>query len=159
MTIAIIWGFTLTTLIFIASHIQGTNHRMSGNLVYDFFMGASLNPRVGVVDLKMWAEIRVPWPILFYISVSCALKQYETRGYITAPAAFMVLAHFLYVNACQKGEECIPTSWDMFYEKDGKCLFYFPFPNARVSVNRGFFKRTQRSLKKKSCNCQPDAFR
>ncbi|KAI8582192.1 hypothetical protein K450DRAFT_229485 [Umbelopsis ramanniana AG] len=147
MTIAIMWGFTLTTLIFIASHIQGTNHRMSGNLVYDFFMGASLNPRVGVVDLKMWAEIRVPWPILFYISVSCALKQYETRGYITAPAAFMVLAHFLYVNACQKGEECIPTSWDMFYEKDGFMLVFWnmagvPFTYCYASIYLMKFEET-----------------
>lgn len=120
MTIAIMWGFFMTTAVYITSTIMGTNHRMSGNFFYDYFMGACLNPRVGILDLKMWAEIRVPWPILFYISLSCALKQYETRGYVTAPAAFMVLAHFLYVNACQKGEECIPTSWDIFYEKDGK---------------------------------------
>ena len=23
----------------------------------------------------------------------------------------MIVAHFLYANACQKGEECIPTTW------------------------------------------------
>lgn len=32
------------------------------------------------------------------------------------------VAHFLYVNACMKGEECIPTTWDVFYEKDGFML-------------------------------------
>lgn len=114
----------MTTLVYIGSCIAGTNHRMSGNFFYDYFMGAPLNPRIAHVDLKMWAEIRVPWPVLFYISLSCMLKQYETTGHITAPAAFMVLAHFLYANACQKGEECIPTSWDIFYEKDGKFAKY-----------------------------------
>lgn len=122
MSTAIIWGFTMSFLVYTNSIIKGTQHRMSGKPIYDFFMGAPLNPRIGPVDLKMWAECRVPWPVLFFTSVSCALKQYEMRGYVSGPVAFMVLAHFLYTNACQKGEECIPTSFDMFYEKDGKSL-------------------------------------
>ncbi|ORX49430.1 ERG4/ERG24 ergosterol biosynthesis protein [Hesseltinella vesiculosa] len=125
MTIAILWGFTMTTLVYVASCVQGTNHRMSGNFFYDYFMGASLNPRVGHVDLKMWAEIRVPWPVLFFLSLSCLVKQYQVHGEISASLSFMVLAHFLYANACQKGEECIPTSWDIFYEKDGFMLIFW----------------------------------
>lgn len=109
----------MSTVVYGWSVLTGNTHRMSGNLLYDYFMGACLNPRIGHVDLKMWAEIRVPWPVLFYLSLSCLLKQYETYGTVTVPMAFMVLAHFLYVNACQKGEECIPVSWDIFYEKDG----------------------------------------
>ncbi|OAC99727.1 hypothetical protein MUCCIDRAFT_113163 [Mucor lusitanicus CBS 277.49] len=105
MTVAIIWGFVMSTLVYVISVAMNKTQRMAGNLFYDYFMGASLNPRIGKVDLKMWAEIRLPWPVLFYLSLSCLLKQYETYGKITAPAFFMVLAHFLYVNACQKGEE------------------------------------------------------
>ena len=30
---------------------------MSGNHVYDFFMGAWLNPRIGNFDLKFFAEV------------------------------------------------------------------------------------------------------
>lgn len=125
MTVAIIWGFTMSTLVYVSGILNRQTHRMSGNFVYDYFMGSCLNPRIGPVDLKMWAEIRLPWPVLFYLSLSCLLKQYETYGTVTAPAVFMVLAHFLYVNACQKGEECIPTSWDIFYEKDGFMLIFW----------------------------------
>ncbi|CEP10087.1 hypothetical protein [Parasitella parasitica] len=125
MTVAIIWGFTMSTMVYVASIAMKDTHRMSGDFLYDYFMGACLNPRIGKVDLKMWAEIRVPWPVLFYLSLSCLLNQYETYGEITPPAFFMVLAHFLYVNACQKGEECIPTSWDIFYEKDGFMLIFW----------------------------------
>ncbi|KAI8881868.1 ERG4/ERG24 ergosterol biosynthesis protein [Backusella circina FSU 941] len=125
MTVAMIWGFVMSGLVYVFSSMMGKNHRMSGNFFYDYFMGTCLNPRIGKVDLKMWAEIRLPWPVLFYLSLSCLLKQYEIYGTITAPAAFMVLAHFLYVNACQKGEECIPTSWDIFYEKDGFMLIFW----------------------------------
>jgi delta24(24(1))-sterol reductase len=72
-------------------------------------MGAPLNPRIGHLDLKMYAEIRVPWTILFFLSLSALVKQYKVYGYVTPELCFMTLAHFLYVNACMKGEECIPT--------------------------------------------------
>ncbi|PRP79388.1 hypothetical protein PROFUN_12986 [Planoprotostelium fungivorum] len=144
MTAAISFGFIITLLTYLFTMftpVFGKPHRMSGNIIYDIFMGAPLNPRIGPLDLKLWAEIRVPWIILFYISLSCLLKQYEwlarqvltlespvrtrTYGFITAPQAFMVLAHVLYVNACQKGEECIPTTWDIFYEKWGFMLIFW----------------------------------
>ncbi|KAG1458801.1 hypothetical protein G6F56_006309 [Rhizopus delemar] len=125
MTVAILLGFTLSTVVFISAFLTGKQHRMSGSLIYDYFMGAILNPRVGHLDLKMWAETRISWPVLFYTSVSCALKQYELNGSVSGPIAFMVLAHWLYCNACQKGEECIPTSWDIFYEKDGFMLIFW----------------------------------
>lgn len=139
MTWAILWGFTMSSLVYIISTLKGTNHRMSGNFFYDYFMGACLNPRIGHVDLKMWAEIRVPWPVLFYLSLSCLVKQYQINGYVTAPVCFMLLAHFLYANACQKGEECIPTSWDIFYEKDGFMLIFWnmagvPFTYCYASI-------------------------
>jgi len=70
--------------------------RMSGNLIYDMFMGASLNPRVFTskgwalgrkrwdgVDLKMFAEVRVPWVLLFMLAVSGGVTQYEKYGYVT----------------------------------------------------------------------------
>jgi len=34
---------------------------------------------------------------------------------------FMVVAHGLYANACFKGEECIPLTWDIFHEKWAGC--------------------------------------
>lgn len=35
----------------------------------------------------------------------------EVYGYVTPNMAFMVLATGLYINACCKGEECIPQTW------------------------------------------------
>jgi delta24(24(1))-sterol reductase len=53
MTVAILWGFIMSTLVYVTSVAKGTTHRMSGNVFYDYFMGACLNPRIGKVDLKM----------------------------------------------------------------------------------------------------------
>ena len=124
-TVSIIIGNFMTFCTYFGTILIGKCHRMSGYFLYDYFMGAPLNPRFGNVDLKMWAEIRVPWPILFLISVSAAVKQFETLGHFTPELLFMCLAHFLYANACMKGEECIPTTWDIFYEKWGYMLIFW----------------------------------
>lgn len=125
MTVAIMTGITWSIVMYAVTMIAGKPHRMSGKILYDIFMGAALNPRIGRLDLKLWAEIRVPWVALFFITVSAAMKQREQIGYISPELYFMMLAHFLYVNACMKGEECITTTWDVFYEKFGFMLIFW----------------------------------
>ncbi len=83
MTVAILTGFGLSLLTYWIAILQGTQIRMSGNFIYDFWMGAVLNPRIGSVDLKMWQEVRIPWILLFYICVSGASRQYEDYGYVS----------------------------------------------------------------------------
>jgi hypothetical protein len=74
----------------------------SGNPVYDTFMGVLRHPMLGSVHLKMLYDIRLPWALVFLISLSCAIKQGRQEGSISAGAWFMVLAHFLYANATHK---------------------------------------------------------
>ncbi|KAN0063357.1 C-24(28) sterol reductase [Thecaphora frezii] len=127
MTVSMIAGYAVSAATYFHAVLTNQAHRMSGNFAYDFFMGAALNPRIGNVDLKMWAEVRIPWVLLFLISVSGACKQYEVYGYVTPNMAFMVLATGLYINACAKGEECIPQTWDMFHEKWGFMVIFWNF--------------------------------
>lgn len=101
----------------------------------------------------MFQEVRIPWVLLFHIAISAALKQYRDLGYLTPVRSssssvnsavrpsllmrplpervqnmgFMVLATGLYINACAKGEECIPQTIDMYYEKDGFMLTFWNF--------------------------------
>ena len=147
MMVSVIWSNIVSVITYAVASLTKTTHRMSGNHAYDFFMGAPLNPRFLGIDLKMWSEIRIPWKILFLVSLSAAVKEHDANaaaalaqglpstfdlmgmGIVelpiirtSAPLLFMLLAHTLYVNACMKGEECIPTTWDIFYEKWGcKC--------------------------------------
>jgi delta24(24(1))-sterol reductase len=83
MTVAMIWGFAVSLWTYLYAVFTGTAMRMSGNFAYDVFMGAALNPRIGSVDLKMWAEVRIPWVLLFLIAISGGAKQYEVYGYCT----------------------------------------------------------------------------
>lgn len=126
-TVAVLWGDLMSLAVYLGARLLGKAHRMSGNVVYDFFMGAWLNPRVLGVDLKLMAELRVAWIGLFLLTLSAAVKQVEVYGGLSGPMAIMVCAHFLYANACCKGEECVPTTWDISYEKDGWMLIFWNF--------------------------------
>lgn len=55
-------------------------------------MGATLNPRLLGVDIKMWAEVRIPWQFLYMIAIGGCVRQYEQHGYVTPNMAFMVMA-------------------------------------------------------------------
>ena len=112
MSVAIISGFLVSIVAYVSALYRGAQHRMTGNHIYDYFMGAELNPRMfGILDFKMFFEVRLPWYILFLISYAAAARQYEQFGFVTGEVAFVTMAHFLYANACAKGEECIVTTW------------------------------------------------
>ncbi|EDO17618.1 hypothetical protein Kpol_1061p43 [Vanderwaltozyma polyspora DSM 70294] len=126
MTCAIISGFVFSIALYLWTlFVTHDYHRMTGNHLYDFFMGAPLNPRIGLIDLKMFFEVRLPWFTLYFISLSACFKQYETYGYITPQLGVIMLAHWLYANACAKGEELIVPTWDMAYEKFGFMLIFW----------------------------------
>jgi delta24(24(1))-sterol reductase len=126
MSVSIISGFLIATAAYFSALYRGKQHRMTGHFLYDYFMGAELNPRMfGVLDFKMFSEVRVPWYMLFLISCAAAARQYEQYGYVSGEVAFLVMAHFLYANACAKGEECIVLTWDMYYEKWGFMLIFW----------------------------------
>lgn len=98
---------------------------LTGNIIYDIFMGSILYPRIGIVDIKMVAECRWSWITLLLITLSCAFKEYEQYGAPSWNILFMLVAHWLYSNATAKGEHCIPCTWDMFHENYGWMLNFW----------------------------------
>lgn len=111
MSVAILSGFLNSIIVYVQALVRGRTHRLTGYPIYDFFMGVELNPRIGILDFKMFYEVRIPWFILFLTTSSVAARQYETYGYVSAEVCFLLMAHFLYANACAKGEQLIITSW------------------------------------------------
>lgn len=73
-SVSMIWGNIVSILIYCSCYIFKKVNRPSGNIIYDFFMGIYLNPRIFNLDLKMWAEIRVSWILLFLLTLSAGLK-------------------------------------------------------------------------------------
>jgi len=134
MSVAICSGFIVSFVAYFSAIARGATHRMTGYPIYDFFMGAELNPRLfGILDFKMFFEVRLPWFILFLLSCGAAARQYEQYGYVSGEVGFLVMAHFLYANACSKGEELIVTTWDMYYEKWGFMLIFWNLAGVPLS--------------------------
>lgn len=134
MSVAILSSFLMSIIAYVSAIYRGKQHRMTGHLIYDFFMGAELNPRLfGILDFKMFFEVRLPWYILFLLTLGTAARQYEQFGYVSAEVAFLLMAHFLYANACSKGEECIIPTWDMYYEKWGFMLIFWNMAGVPLS--------------------------
>lgn len=112
MSVAILSGFLVSFVAYFSALYRGAEHRMTGYPIYDFFMGAELNPRMfSWIDFKMFFEVRLPWFILFFVTLGAAARQYETFGYVSGEVGFLLMAHWLYANACCKGEEMICTTW------------------------------------------------
>ncbi|KAK3946044.1 C-24(28) sterol reductase [Diplogelasinospora grovesii] len=134
LTVAIISGWIVAVVAYISAFARGATHRMTGHHIYDFFMGAELNPRMfGILDFKMFFEVRLPWFILFLLSCGTAARQWEQNGYVSGEVGFLLMAHFLYANACGKGEELIVTTWDMYYEKWGFMLVFWNMAGVPLS--------------------------
>lgn len=127
LTFAVVFANLTSLICYVSGRVRGDAPRMTGNVVYDFFMGAVLHPRVLWLDVKLVAEIRVSWFLLFTNTLAACAKaaaQSETGG-VPAPLAFMAAAHFLYANACAKGEHYVPPTWDIYHEKFGWMLCYW----------------------------------
>jgi len=134
LSVAIFSGFIVSFVAYFSCLWRGKQHRMTGYPIYDFFMGAELNPRMfGILDFKMFFEVRMPWYILLILSLGAAARQYEQYGYVSGEVAFVVMAHYLYANACSKGEELIITTWDMYYEKWGFMLIFWNLAGVPLS--------------------------
>lgn len=127
MTTAIAYGLAMLVGLYVYTlTVSKDYHRMTGNHIYDCFMGAPLNPRIGqYLDIKMFFEVRIPWFTLYFLSLATCLKQYDAYGRVLPQACFLLYAHWLYANACCKGEEMIVPTWDMAYEKFGFMLCFW----------------------------------
>ncbi|ORC90524.1 sterol C-24 reductase [Trypanosoma theileri] len=124
LTVATLWADVISISVYIIGLRRQI--RMSHNLIYDFFMGSGLNFRLpGGVDVKLFAECRNSWVLLVILTLGNAAAMQKELGYITWNMWFIVFAQVLYANAIQKGEECIITTWDLFYEKFGWMLAYW----------------------------------
>ncbi|KAJ9617047.1 C-24(28) sterol reductase [Cladophialophora chaetospira] len=134
MSVAIISGFLVSIVAYVSTTYRGKQHRMTGSFMYDFFMGAELNPRMfGLIDFKMFFEVRLPWYILFLVTLGTAARQYENYGYVSGEVGLLLMAHWLYANACSKGEELIVPTWDMYHEKWGFMLIFWNLAGVPLS--------------------------
>jgi delta14-sterol reductase len=101
----------------------------TGNLMYDWFIGRELNPRVtlpliGEIDIKSFMELRPG--MLGWILLNCAFvaKQYRNFGYVTDSIVFITAIQAVYVIDCYIMEPAILTTIDITTDGFG-CMLAF----------------------------------
>lgn len=122
LTVATLAATALAAACLLAARRSPRDEGATGHLVYDFFMGAVLNPRIGRFDVKFFVELRPGIMLWFLFTLSMLARQYETTGTVTNTMLLMAFYHLCYANACYKGEECVPMSMDIATEKFGWML-------------------------------------
>lgn len=96
--------------------------RVTGNPIYDFWLGTALNPRWRRFDLKLFCEARPGLIAWVAIDLSLAASQFERHGTVTPPMILICFFHFWYVADYYFHEEAILTTWDIKHENFGFML-------------------------------------
>ncbi|KAL2799288.1 ergosterol biosynthesis ERG4/ERG24 [Aspergillus keveii] len=107
----------------------------SGNVLYDFFIGRELNPRVKLpipfidepsrtIDIKTWCEMRpglLGWIIL---NLSNIARQYRTYGYVTDSIVLSTALQAFYVLDGLYMEPALLTTMDVIMDGFGYMLSF-----------------------------------
>ncbi|TWU73159.1 erg24, C-14 sterol reductase [Metarhizium rileyi] len=101
----------------------------TGNLLYDWFIGRELNPRVtipliGEVDLKEWCELRPGMMGWIILNCSWCAQQYRNFGYVTDSIIFITVVQALYVVDSWWFEPAILTTIDITTDGFGMMLAF-----------------------------------
>jgi Delta14-sterol reductase len=122
MTVANICAFVLAGYLFWYGRRNPKGEHVSGRGVYDYFMGTSLNPRIGSFDLKLFCEARPGLIGWVAIDLSLAAKQHALYGTVTLPMVLVCSFQFFYIADYYFHEEAILTTWDIKHENFGWML-------------------------------------
>uniref|UniRef100_A0A8C5K5H3 Delta(14)-sterol reductase LBR n=1 Tax=Jaculus jaculus TaxID=51337 RepID=A0A8C5K5H3_JACJA len=98
----------------------------SGNVLYDFFIGRELNPRIGNFDLKYFCELRpglIGW-VVINLALLLAEMKVQDRA---SPSLAMILVNMfqlLYVVDALWNEEALLTTMDIIHDGFGFMLAF-----------------------------------
>lgn len=138
LTTNILISYALATFVYIRSFSvkpRDPSHRelaaggCTGNIIYDWYIGRELNPRIhlpviGELDIKSFMELRpgmLGWVLL---NLAFMARQYKNHGFITDSMAIVVFSQALYVFDALWMEPAILTTMDITTDGFGFMLAF-----------------------------------
>jgi Delta14-sterol reductase len=94
----------------------------AGRVIYDYFMGTGLNPRIGRVDLKMFMESKIGMTGWLVLTLLMAHAEVERTGALSTAMLLVVLFQALYTFDFFWFEEAMLSTWDINQENYGFML-------------------------------------
>ncbi|KAI1344231.1 putative C-14 sterol reductase [Xylariaceae sp. FL0016] len=101
----------------------------TGNMIYDFYMGRELNPRIalpifGEIDIKTWCEMRVGLTGWILLDLAFMAKQYRNYGYVSDSMLLTTAFQAFYVLDGQYHEPGLLTMMDITTDGFGYMLSF-----------------------------------
>ena len=101
----------------------------SGNLIYDWFIGRELNPRitlpiVGTIDIKAFCELRPGMLGWVLMNLAFVAHQYKVYGYVSDSIIFITVFQAVYVFDALYMEPAILTTMDITTDGFGFMLAF-----------------------------------
>jgi protein-S-isoprenylcysteine O-methyltransferase Ste14 len=127
---------------------RGMRERSSGILVYDFFMGTVLNPRLGRFDFKFFFESRMGMGSWGALAVLLAAAELERTGTLSTPMIVVSVCQLWYITDFFVFESNLLSMLDIIYENFGfmlayGCVVWIPF---NFTLQQQFLLENPRSL-------------
>ncbi|KAL1297149.1 hypothetical protein AAFC00_004725 [Neodothiora populina] len=138
LTANILISYALATYVYVASFSVKANDPnkrqlaaggVTGNIIYDWFIGRELNPRIsiplcGEVDIKAWMELRPGMLGWILLNLAFIMGQYGTYGYITDSILIVTFTQAFYVLDALWNEPAILTTMDITTDGFGFMLAF-----------------------------------
>ena len=124
---AMVFSFSLSVYLYCKSFNKNAllaSGGNSGNMIYDWFMGRELNPRIWKFDWKLFCEMRpglIGWVIINYCMVA---KQYDIYGRVSPSIVLVCLFQAWYVLDSFWFEDAILTTMDIVHDGFGFMLAF-----------------------------------
>lgn len=112
------------------SNNAGTKERIlsingnSGNILYDWFIGRELNPRIGSWDIKLFCELRPGLLLWLLINLSCIHNQYHKYGKVTDSVLLVNFLQAFYIFDGVMNEEGVLSMMDITTDGFGFMLAF-----------------------------------
>ena len=138
LTFNILVSYGLATFCYIRSFSIKSNNKdkrelaqggHSGNMIYDWFIGRELNPRVtlpfvGEVDIKSFMELRPGFLFWVLLNMTFMARQYRNHGYISDSMLIVVMSQMVYILDALWNEPAILTTMDITTDGFGFMLAF-----------------------------------
>jgi protein-S-isoprenylcysteine O-methyltransferase Ste14 len=132
ITTATIFIVVFSVIFYFWGRRRGALERSTGIVVYDFFMGTVLNPRLGLFDFKFVFESRLGMASWGALAVILPWAQHEQTGAISTAMAVVSACQLWYVTDFFVFESNLLSMLDIIYENFGfmlafGCVVWIPF--------------------------------
>lgn len=124
LTVATIFAVVAALLTYVAGRRRAHLERSTGNVVYDFYMGTILNPKIGRHDVKFFFESRIGMGAWGAFAILLPAAELEATGTLSTAMVVVSLCQLFYIIDFFVFEPLLLSMIDIIEENLGFMLWF-----------------------------------